>query len=705
MPLNGTKDADLVNFFQYQIVSKNGKANCKNSWVTDIHVDKNNVVTLVRGGRARWKIENETFNTLKNQGYHIEHNFGHGQQNLSMIFFVLNLLAFYVHQILQLTDWLYQTVRYKKFTSLKEYWNHSIHEKQVAILIYQIYFLEQLFPVFSQLLEFRQNILTKLKLADEAMEKMIILNHANDGNNIAKEIQLCQDELESRKKILDKFGREVIKILDQRFEMIKAKSGTFEFPKSRLRKSRLENRKGKIIKKYRQIYGTHHIKIFALFEHWRKKVEVRLLFINALISCEEKKTLLHQKISDIIPELERIAKPIQATINGIENNTLNQEVIREKYLTRALIFENLPDLHNIILDRDLHEPFDSFLSDINIHISELDGQCLLPLKGHIDKLKRPGHLKKIDIKNIVTGKSTEYLDNSIISERLQFTRSVQKIHNNIDEILQVIEYSLEYYLTENNPEKSDISEFLNGIKRAYRKSEDSIMMFHHLKDTTPLKLIEITEIFIRELLDSLVFEHLYKSERKALRKKFYQDNKLVLFRAFKTALRYSKQSILKTREAILILRTRYLNLRIILGITTDKKSISSELSNYLAETQAAISQLPLMYQRLFKIEPLTNQRFLIQRTGMIDQLNNALENWKKGKYAPVCLVGEPGSGITTLINVFTDSLGKEIDIYRFNLETRIITEGDYLNYMKKVFADMEFNNLDELYIALNKESF
>ena len=123
VPLNGTKDADLVNFFQYQLVAKTGKVTYKNSWVTDIDVNENNVLTLVKGGRARWKIENETFNTLKNQGYHIEHNFGHGQHNLSMIFFVLNLLAFYVHQILELTDRLYYTVRYTKFTSRKEYWN------------------------------------------------------------------------------------------------------------------------------------------------------------------------------------------------------------------------------------------------------------------------------------------------------------------------------------------------------------------------------------------------------------------------------------------------------------------------------------------------------------------------------------------------------------------------------------------------------
>ena len=37
---------------------------------------------------TRWKIENETFNTLKNQGYHAEHNFGHGNQYLAYNFFL-----------------------------------------------------------------------------------------------------------------------------------------------------------------------------------------------------------------------------------------------------------------------------------------------------------------------------------------------------------------------------------------------------------------------------------------------------------------------------------------------------------------------------------------------------------------------------------------------------------------------------------------
>ena len=55
------------------------------SWITDFFLIPENVWDIMRGGRARWKIENETFNTLKNQGYHLEHNYGHGEQNLSVV--------------------------------------------------------------------------------------------------------------------------------------------------------------------------------------------------------------------------------------------------------------------------------------------------------------------------------------------------------------------------------------------------------------------------------------------------------------------------------------------------------------------------------------------------------------------------------------------------------------------------------------------
>jgi len=111
VPLNGQKDAPVVNYIHYELINKSGKVTYKNSWVTNLNVNSNNVAQLAKGARCRWKIENECFNTLKNQGYHLEHNFGHGKKYLSHNMYLLTMLAFFFHQIFELTDPAYQLCR------------------------------------------------------------------------------------------------------------------------------------------------------------------------------------------------------------------------------------------------------------------------------------------------------------------------------------------------------------------------------------------------------------------------------------------------------------------------------------------------------------------------------------------------------------------------------------------------------------------
>ena len=100
VPLNDANFELEVNFLEYRETRPNGKTR-HFSWVTDIPIEQDNLMPLMRAARARWKIENETFNTLKNQGYHFEHNFGHGYQHLSTVMAYLMLLAFLIDQIQQ----------------------------------------------------------------------------------------------------------------------------------------------------------------------------------------------------------------------------------------------------------------------------------------------------------------------------------------------------------------------------------------------------------------------------------------------------------------------------------------------------------------------------------------------------------------------------------------------------------------------------
>ena len=98
VPINYSNFNLLVNFIEYWEISSTGNEQyfC---WITSHTITDANVFQLMKGGRARWSIENETFNTLKNLGYHFEKNYGHGDKNLSTIFSMLMMLAFFIDQV------------------------------------------------------------------------------------------------------------------------------------------------------------------------------------------------------------------------------------------------------------------------------------------------------------------------------------------------------------------------------------------------------------------------------------------------------------------------------------------------------------------------------------------------------------------------------------------------------------------------------
>ena len=110
--LNGQYQDIRVNYLHYQEIKEDtSEIIYRNEWITDLDIIPEQLPELVMIARARWQIENETFNTLKNQGYHLEHNYGHGKQYLSTIFALLMLLAFFVDQVANHVDQNYKKAR------------------------------------------------------------------------------------------------------------------------------------------------------------------------------------------------------------------------------------------------------------------------------------------------------------------------------------------------------------------------------------------------------------------------------------------------------------------------------------------------------------------------------------------------------------------------------------------------------------------
>lgn len=117
-PINDANPLVRVNFIYCQQTNLTGKTT-NFSWVTSLPISLYSVFAIMKAGRSRWKIEKEVFNTLKNQGYRFDHNYGHGYEHLSCVFAHLMLLAFLTDQVVQRCNTTFQQVRHAVVTKVK----------------------------------------------------------------------------------------------------------------------------------------------------------------------------------------------------------------------------------------------------------------------------------------------------------------------------------------------------------------------------------------------------------------------------------------------------------------------------------------------------------------------------------------------------------------------------------------------------------
>jgi hypothetical protein len=98
---------NLLNFWEFNAEEKPSTW----VWITNLKLTERTVCSVMRAGRCRWKVENETFNTLKNHGYNLEHNYGHGKQHLATVLGMLMMLMFLIDQIQEACCPLFQAAR------------------------------------------------------------------------------------------------------------------------------------------------------------------------------------------------------------------------------------------------------------------------------------------------------------------------------------------------------------------------------------------------------------------------------------------------------------------------------------------------------------------------------------------------------------------------------------------------------------------
>ena len=89
------------NFFDaIELCEITGDKRIRFVWITNLKATKNNIVKIAKGGRLRWKIENEGFNVQKNRGFNLEHPYSANEVSMKN-FYLLLQIAHIISQIME----------------------------------------------------------------------------------------------------------------------------------------------------------------------------------------------------------------------------------------------------------------------------------------------------------------------------------------------------------------------------------------------------------------------------------------------------------------------------------------------------------------------------------------------------------------------------------------------------------------------------
>ena len=119
------------------------------------------------------------------------------------------------------------------------------------------------------------------------------------------------------------------------------------------------------------------------------------------------------------------------------------------------------------------------------------------------------------------------------------------------------------------------------------------------------------------------------------------------------------ESARRTWDAIRALAGRFGRVLSALGIRPQPGRTLERTGDTLASAAEFVRTLPVVYQRLFAFEPLTDPQFLAGRDDELAEVEASWARWKAGGPGCLIVIDRPGTGVTSFLNVVSARLSYE----------------------------------------------
>lgn len=484
------------------------------------------------------------------------------------------------------------------------------------------------------------------------------------------------------------------------------KGGTLELPTRRFSHRRIKRRQAMVSSQYRKHVNHGNIKLVACFDRWQARSsfnqfagEIKHITDDTRLFIDNH---LRKRNLKALDEIHKELIEISNTLVHLKDGTGWDEVLSEMSrkvkdrVSGELILKGIELIDNEDIILKIQE-YIGLAVEHALQITESVG--VVSVSSGSGKMLTAGDITRVKIRELVEHDCLPLLldEAGLIKSRLINTGS--KLREQLIETSQIAEYNLETAISllgteSNNQQVKQIA--YEGLERAIARIDEADETMKRLSEEVYLSFENSFQLFQQRLESYLLDDNLLEARSRVLKAKALKKSSR-LWQQFLTYVRgFLIVGTKQLKKSFVYSRARYQAFRAIIGLENTSVSVSPEISDFLAETEKAISRLPYVYQRLFVLSPLDDEKFFRGRKAELNQLAVAYQNWMAGRYAPTVIVGETGSGSTSLLNLFCRNFLSGNNIYRFEFVDPVPREDGFFSILQDSLPEAEFKSKSEL---------
>ncbi len=601
---------------------------------------------------------------------------------------------------------------FRKGKQKKRFWKHKILVRNLARYHLETNFILDLSAATDIYYTTISDMYLNIKLWEEQLINVEIGLKETPKQELKEDVE---KKLKGLKRTFSrKLKNKVEEVLDQRFKEFNSdfdKAGTIELPSKNISDEEINKAADKAEKRWGRYNKEWENTIYALFEEWRSDLEIYSLRNYTRATFEDYQIAQFKKLVDQIdPQIEAIRSFITECEESLKNKGLTDDTTKNLkrvgyQATKRLDGELLPKLSDRLINQNIANIINKLELEIKQHVEQLSDEHVIVKTNTYDCPIKTDDLKRISPYELIAFEALSKFQEAIEDVKQALFTTLETTNADVLDIGQIIAFSADAAISAIEEEGKSNDDGLkvagDGLKRARNRLDKAREELELSMSANSEKLESIVNTFCEGLMELTVNENVGELRLRITRAKAAmqaEEIKEEIREKFR-----NRKRIIKARVGLIYSQTlKFLNnVRQRFVLTASKPLITRQISDFLMESQQAIDNLPLIYRRLYRIEPLEDLELFEGRIDESRQLHDVFQNWNQGRYAATAILGEKWGGLTTFLNYAVHRENFPYPIVRFVPQHNIYDEQGLIQLMKAIFQNESFENLDQVVDYLN----